>query len=712
MKTILLIFVFPLSIVSFAQSSIIDVKTVDLLRTQILEDNPNMTFQDLNELTITNQNISKQSGVQHTYVKQYYNGIEIFNAISSIHVMANDRLLQVNHRFEPFLAARVNTTNPGTTAKQALQHLITDQQYTPTSALSVMEAPTTKNQEQLLGNAGISKQPIPAKLVYTKGNNGHLRLAWNLIVQETDSPDMWSYRVDAQTGQLLDQFNMVDNCNHFDGGHDCSAEHAPKGNNHLESPMTTAGMSGSYNVFALPVQHPVDGARSIVVNPHDPVASPFGWHDTDGVAGPEFTTTKGNNIEASDAGTVPGYMPDGGSTLVFDFPLNLNQPIYQNIDASITNAFYCANRLHDAFYHYGFDEASGNFQQNNYGNGGLGGDPLKINVQSTQVTCNANLLSPPDGQIGEMNLFPCNNRDVSFSNTVIAHEYGHAVSRRLVGGPANTACLINQESMTEGWSDYFGILFTMKPTDTDTTGRAIADWMLNLPNGARPYLFTTDTLANPMTYNSIKTAAVPHGLGAVWCNMLWEMTWSLIDDFGFDPDMANGTGGNNIALQLVVEGFRLTACSPGFVDGRDAILAADLALYNGAYECYIWKAFAKRGLGLSAKQNSPNDRSDGLEAFDYPGCLISNNTELDVLNKFEVFPNPGNGQFTVDIEFSDAQEAVFNMVNPLGQQVYSKSLTGTSFDLFVDLSHLSPGVYFAGLLAGEQYEVIRVVVME
>jgi subtilisin-like proprotein convertase family protein len=100
--------------------------------------------------------------------------------------------------------------------------------------------------------------------------------------------------------------------------------------------------------------------------------------------------------------------------------------------------------------------------------------------------------------------------------------------------------------------------------------------------------------------------------------MVWEMTWALIDDFGFDPDLINGSGGNNLALQLVVDGLKLQPCSPGFVDGRNAILLADQNNNGGANQCTIWEAFAKRGLGYSASQGSSGSRSDGTQAFNLP----------------------------------------------------------------------------------------------
>ncbi|MEM6698738.1 MAG: M36 family metallopeptidase, partial [Bacteroidota bacterium] len=106
--------------------------------------------------------------------------------------------------------------------------------------------------------------------------------------------------------------------------------------------------------------------------------------------------------------------------------------------------------------------------------------------------------------------------------------------------------------------------------------------------------------------------------GSVWCAMLWDMFWDLVDVHGYDTDLYNGTGGNNIAIDLVLNGMKMQTCNPGFVDGRDAILAADDALYGGANKCTIWNAFARRGLGFSANQGGSASNTDGTEAFDLP----------------------------------------------------------------------------------------------
>ncbi|MEM1327549.1 MAG: M36 family metallopeptidase [Bacteroidota bacterium] len=211
--------------------------------------------------------------------------------------------------------------------------------------------------------------------------------------------------------------------------------------------------------------------------------------------------------------------------------------------------------------------------------------------------------------------------DGSFDNGIIAHEYGHGISNRLTGGPGAAGCLSNTEQMGEGWSDFMGLITTVQPGDTGAKRRGIGTFATIEPTdgvGIRNFPYSTDTSINPVTYDDIKTFSVPHGVGSVWCSMIWDLYWELVAVHGFDDDLYNGTGGNNIAIDLVFHGMKMQSCSPGFIDGRDAILAADQSLYGGANKCTIWKAFARRGLGFSASQGSSNSRSDGTEAYDLP----------------------------------------------------------------------------------------------
>jgi hypothetical protein len=219
--------------------------------------------------------------------------------------------------------------------------------------------------------------------------------------------------------------------------------------------------------------------------------------------------------------------------------------------------------------------------------------------------------------------------DGDFDSGVITHEYGHGVSNRLTGGPSNVTCLRTsevQEQMGEGWSDYLGLALTMRQGDDGATPRGMGTYVVyqdgRTGDGIRPAPYSTDMKVNPATYDTIRSTstAAPHGVGYVWASMLYDMYWTLADKHGFNPDVRGDwtTGGNNLATQLVMDGMKMQPCKPGFVDGRDAILAADEVLTGGENACEIWSAFARRGLGWDAIQGSSASKTDNRQDFTLP----------------------------------------------------------------------------------------------
>ncbi|MEM9024975.1 MAG: M36 family metallopeptidase, partial [Bacteroidota bacterium] len=208
----------------------------------------------------------------------------------------------------------------------------------------------------------------------------------------------------------MDKHDWVIECTFPDHDH---ANHAHTDLS-MPSPLSPMGamdmLSGgpAYRVIPHWYESPNHGPDSLLQDPADVVSSPFGWHDTDGVPGYEYTITRGNNVWASedrDANNVPGYSPDGDTCLVFDFAFNLNQAPLLYQDAAITNLFYMNNIMHDYAYNYGFDEQAGNFQENNYGNGGLGNDYVFADAQDGSGLNNANFATPGDGANPRMQMF-------------------------------------------------------------------------------------------------------------------------------------------------------------------------------------------------------------------------------------------------------------------------------------------------------------------
>ena len=54
-----------------------------------------------------------------------------------------------------------------------------------------------------LSDAGISRDPIPAKLMYQPLEDGSVRLVWDLVINRVDNPDWWNIRVDAASGEVI-----------------------------------------------------------------------------------------------------------------------------------------------------------------------------------------------------------------------------------------------------------------------------------------------------------------------------------------------------------------------------------------------------------------------------------------------------------------------------------------------------------------------------
>lgn len=598
---------------------------------------------DVSELSVSDAYRSRHNGITHVYLEQRIGGLQVRGTAMTVNVTSQGDVLHLGSRFTRGIRGAASGA-VALDAEQALRRAAQQLGLALTAEVRTLQAPIGSERATVLSDAGISLSPIPARLVYQPGANGSLRLAWNLAIEEVSELHWWDVTVDAVTGELLDKVDYVDS-------EDSAATAAAVGRqNHEESakkrdystpqPPKRAIDYSSYRVFPLALESPNDGGRKLMRNPADALASPWGWHDTNAKPGVEHTVTQGNNTHAYVDYTGVGNTPipfleaDGGQGLKFDFELDFTRPPQQNRNAAITNLFYWNNVTHDLLYRYGFTERAGNFQVNNYERGGEGSDPVQAEAQDHGGANNANFATPPDGTSPRMQMYLWPNTrhrqliDGDFDAGVIIHEYVHGLSNRLTGGPEKSDCLrTHDERQGEGWSDFYPIALTVRPGDNGEDPRGLGTYVLGQESrkdkGIRPTPYSTNKLINPSTYDTIKSAAEPHGVGYVWATMLWEVYWNLVDKHGYNPNPYESwrTGGNNLALQLVTDGMKFQPCEPGFVDARDAILAADKALTHGANQCEIWAGFAKRGLGYRAKQNDPQSKVDGeSDSSTHPSC--------------------------------------------------------------------------------------------
>lgn len=868
MKKITLLLFYLVPILSFSQSN------KEIIQKYLNSNTAKSGFSanDISDWFIESEGTTSNSTITNCYVVQRHNGIKIFRSVSAFSIKKG-QVVSAEKKFVANVSKKVNTSTPSLSVLQALSKAYEQLKIMPTEQFAVLE--TIGKNKYSISNGFGKGEPVLANLVYFTTKEKVLVLAWNFNINTISPQHKWSIRVDAQNGKILEKKDQIISCN-FNSekfntqiNTDVLVDATPLMYKQLYTKKNSMANEGTYNVVPFNYESPNHSSRKLISNPANEKASPFGWHDTNGILGADYTITRGNNvwaIEDTDGDNLAGNSPDGGASLLFDFPyMGTNVSASSSLNAATTNLFYMNNVMHDIWYQYGFDETNGNFQKNNYGKGAAGNDFVYADAQdgssaSPQSINNANFSSGVDGQNGRMQMFlwnyspaikplivtapssiagsyfarqngfdpghidlpiapsflqsdlvlyvnatnvadegcyapvnaaalngkivilrrgGCNftvkvkfaqdagaiavivvnnkageitmsgaestitipaisvtqevgealitqmqtqavnvklqletspfvNSDGDFDNGIIAHEYGHGISTRLAGGRNNSSCLDNTDQMGEGWSDWIALMMQLKPGDVGTAKRGIGTYVSSQSTdglGIRDYPYSTDKSINPLTYaNTNKYQYVDtdgieqteeHGTGAVWATVLWDLSWAYINKYGYDDNKYTGTGGNNKLMRVVLDGIKLQPCSPTFVSGRDAILAADQALTGGADYCMIWEVFAARGLGKNASAGDENIGNDQVEDFTMPtagpNCVLAVK-DFENESVMKMFPNPTTGSITIKIS-QFVGKVTIQICDLTGRVVYDQKDIDFEGNKSLDLSALSKGIY-------------------
>jgi len=299
--------------------------------------------------------------------------------------------------------------------------------------------------------------------------------------------------------------------------------------------------------------------------------------------------------------------------------------------------------------------------------------------------------------------------DGSFDNGIVSHEYGHGISNRLTGTGYN--CLnsgSSKEQMGEGWSDFFALMLTNKPGDNASVARGIGTYASGqgiTGSGIRPAKYSPDFAVNDYTYTDTNgmeynngQGIVPdvHSIGFVWATMLWDLNWEYVAKYGYASNVTSGTtSGSARVLQLVTDALKLQACNPTFVDGRNAILQAEMATTGGADKCMIWRTFAKRGLGVNASAGSKTSINDQTQDFTVPAeCVLSTSETSAVKNVgVSIYPNPAKNEFYINFPSSTLGKVDVEIYDMSGKLISTENKISPEAKKAISTSKLINGTY-------------------
>jgi hypothetical protein len=644
---------------------------------------------------LANQYRTEHNGVTHLIYKQQFRGVNVLNAEWTVNIDQNGQILNSGGTLYNAPAEDVQLPEPGGILPGARAAVRTVNPALAEGLTPLTSMRRAEKQGAIRLTAAQLSEDLEGEMVWY-AVRGVVQPAWLIYVTDSDNVSRYATVIDSVHQTALAKQSLT------------FFQSAPTGQVfERESPQPNPN-PGTLLTSAPPIV-----ARTVQSLSGDPKASPLGW-----VAG---SATAGNNTVTGENLTGTAFLRTPDTTTAaggdFSFPLQLGPGMPAPTlfkDAVNTNLFYWVNRAHDLHYQSGFDEAAGNFQQDNFGRGGQGGDPVYAysHYGAGAVGGRAQILNAffswrrvDDGaqsmlamfisRPGPIDILPAANQftDGSLDSQVIIHEYTHGVSARLARQAYST---YQGASMGEAWSDFFSLEYTL-PTGAPPDGIYPVAEYLDLSFGvgdirSRPY--STNMSANPLTYANLGNV-IPfpevHADGEIWFEALWEARANLIRQFG------EAEGRRRVRL-LVLDGMKLSPPASSMIDMRDAILLADRVDFKGASQDQLWAGFATRGMGATA-YSSGGDTAHIAASFDLPsttGKLRFYDDPVVIGEPVRVIlQDTNNTQPTALIQLTSGSGDIENLVLARTGSIYTGTL-GTSGNIVLPQNgtlNIVPGDY-------------------
>jgi extracellular elastinolytic metalloproteinase len=467
-----------------------------------------------------------------------------------------------------------------------------------------------------------------------KGN----RLAWDMLV-EPDDAHLYREVVDAATGAVLLRQSLV---NYANGLYIPNYPEAAAGGQQVPIDMTAKGwLSASSKILFGPNGHAYadENANNVAdqseeINASDPSSKRNNWLWPLQEFSPNVT---------------------GCDTFVCTWDPFLPGSWARNENQSGTQLFVHINLFHDHLRDapIGFTKEDGNFEAGGLiapafgtfppgttADDGVNGEALdgaksaNGNMPDGNHIDNANFGTPPDGARPRMQMFlwhtpfassaddPFIAADGSNDVGIVYHEYTHGLSNRLVVDAQGFSTLggIQAGAMGEAWSDWYAYDFLQKlglqpdgPGADVRVGHYVSggndlirfepiDCKVGQAAGCPGGVATGTGGFTYGDYGRVFTAPEVHSDGEIWVQTLWDLRDAL---------------GSDTTEQIVTEGMRLSPNNPSFLDERNAILQADVAMNAGGHVATIWSVFAHRGMGFFAGTIDGDDTRP-VEDFQLP----------------------------------------------------------------------------------------------
>ena len=168
-----------------------------------------LTTKDVSDWVIESEVSSEDTKVTSYYIVQRFQGIEIFNAQSTVSVKEG-KVINMGNRFKKDIGKKINSISPSLSVIEAINSAYSHLGIEAKPSFSIVE---TINKNAFKLSDGIQEDLISAKLVYQPTSDDKLKLAWAFQFYSPDGKHLWDLRIDALNGTILEKNDLTVSCN-------------------------------------------------------------------------------------------------------------------------------------------------------------------------------------------------------------------------------------------------------------------------------------------------------------------------------------------------------------------------------------------------------------------------------------------------------------------------------------------------------------------